>query len=134
MARNWIVIGDPTTGGGFVITASSFTDVDGLPVARVSDKATCPKHKGVFPIVDGDVTMIVGGQPVAVHGSSLACGCKVLSAKQNHVFVEYGGAPAITPASTPPPSAPAPSPADKKPVCEECLQAAAASASALMGR
>lgn len=92
MALNWIVVGDPTTSGGSVITGSPFTDIDGIPVARVTDQATCPRHKGAFPIVDGDSTMIVNGQPVALHGSSLSCGCKVLSAQQVRVFVDYGPA------------------------------------------
>ncbi len=91
MARNWIVIGDPTSSGGSVVSGSPFTDIDGIPVARVTDQATCPKHKGAYPIVDGDNTLIVDGQPVALHGSSLACGCKVLSAQQVRVFVDAGG-------------------------------------------
>ncbi|WP_246606467.1 PAAR domain-containing protein [Novilysobacter antarcticus] len=85
MAKMWIVIGDPTSGGGQVITGSPFTDIDGKPVARVTDQATCPTHKGSFPIVDGDTTTLIDGQPVAVHGSGLACGCKVLAAKQVRV-------------------------------------------------
>lgn len=93
MARNWIVQGDPTSSGGTVITGSPFTDIDGTPVARVTDQATCPRHKGAYPIVDGDNTLVVDGQPVALHGSSLACGCKVLSAQQVRVFVDAGGRP-----------------------------------------
>ena len=41
MARNWIVVGDPTSSGGSVITGSSFTDIDGIPVVRVNSRA-CP--------------------------------------------------------------------------------------------
>lgn len=73
-----------------MVTGSPFTDVDGIPVARIGDQATCPRHKGAFPIVDGDPTLIVDGQPVALHGSSLACGCKVLSAMQTRVFIDPG--------------------------------------------
>ena len=91
MARNWIVVGDPTSSGGSVVTGSPFTDIDGIPVARVTDQATCPRHKGAYPIVDGDSTLVVDGQPVALHGSSLSCGCKVLSAQQVRVFVDVGG-------------------------------------------
>ena len=94
MARNWIVQGDPTSSGGTVVSGSPFTDIDGTPVARITDQATCPAHKGVFPIIDGDATLVVDGQPVALHGSSLACGCKVLSAAQMHVFVDVGSAQA----------------------------------------
>lgn len=91
MIKNWIVVGDPTSSGGSVVTGSPFTDIDGIPVSRVTDQATCPRHKGAYPIVDGDPTMIVDGQPVALHGSSLACGCKVLSARQMQVFIDSGG-------------------------------------------
>ena len=91
MTRMWVVVGDITSGGGRVITGSPFTDVDGKPVARVGDKATCPKCKGTFPIVSGDPTTIIDGQPVARHGDSLACGCKVMSIQQTRVFVGSGG-------------------------------------------
>ncbi len=85
MAKMWIVVGDVTSSGGTVITGSPFTSIDGDCVARVTDQATCPTHKGSFPIVDGDTTTIIDGQPVALHGSSLACGCKVLATKQMRV-------------------------------------------------
>jgi len=104
MARNWIVIGDPTSSGGSVVSGSPFTDIDGIPVARVNDQATCPRHKGAYPIVDGDSTLIVDGQPVALHGSSLACGCKVLSAQQVRVFVDFAASAvsaSASPSSTP---------------------------------
>lgn len=91
MNRNWIVVGDPTSSGGHVVSGSPFTDIDGIPVSRVTDQATCPRHKGAYPIVDGDPTLIVDGHAVALHGSSLACGCKVLSAQQMRVFVDSGG-------------------------------------------
>lgn len=91
MTRMWIVVGDATSSGGRVITGSQATDIDGKPVSRVSDKATCPLHKGVFPIADGDPTTIIDGQPVALHGSKLACGCTVLAVQQVQVFVDSGG-------------------------------------------
>src|SRR5690606_26962270 len=69
----------------------ALTEIDGIPVSRVTDQATCPRHKGAYPIVDGDPTMIVHGQPVALPRSSLACGCKVLSARQLRVIIDSGG-------------------------------------------
>ncbi|WP_228064425.1 PAAR domain-containing protein [Novilysobacter avium] len=90
MTRMWIVLGDATSSGGTVISGSPFTDIDGKPVARINDMATCPTHKGTFPIVDGDPTTIIDGQAVALHGSSIACGCKVLAVKQMRVFVDAG--------------------------------------------
>lgn len=97
MARMWIVQGDSTSSGGKVISGSQFTVIQGAPVARVSDKATCPTHKGVFPIVDGDPTTIIDGHPVALHGSKLACGCTVLAVRQVQVFVDSGGDRAVSP-------------------------------------
>lgn len=90
MTRMWAVVGDATSSGGQVITGSPFTDIDGKPVARVNDKASCPTHKGTYPIVDGDPTTIIDGEAVALHGSSLACGCKVLAVQQVRVFLDAG--------------------------------------------
>lgn len=99
MTRNWIVVGDSTSSGGRVVTGSPFTDVDGMPVARVNDTANCPKHNGTFPIVDGDPTTIIDGQPVALHGSKLACGCTVMSVKQLRVFLDATTGPVRASAS-----------------------------------
>jgi len=87
MTRMWAVEGDSTTSGGRVVTGSPFTDIDGFPVARIGDSATCPKHNGTFPIVDGDPTTIIDGQPVALHGSRLACGCGILAVRQTRVHL-----------------------------------------------
>lgn len=74
---------------GNVVSGSPFTDIDGKPVARITDMATCKFHPpGIHPIVEGDATLVVDGQPVALHWHSMACGCKVLSAQQMHVHVE----------------------------------------------
>lgn len=88
MSRMIIVEGDHTTGGGRVVTGSHETDIDGFPVARVSDTCTCPKHNGTFPIVTGDMTFMVDGQPVARHGDKLACGCALMSTRQFRVFLD----------------------------------------------
>ncbi|MNM42832.1 PAAR motif protein [compost metagenome] len=92
MARTWIVIGDATSGGGRVITGSPHTDIEGKPVARLGDKATCPRHKGVFGIVSGDLSIIIDGQPVAREGDRLACGCSLIAGQQRLAWVEAGGA------------------------------------------
>lgn len=86
MTRMWIVVGDPTSSGGTVVTGSPFTDIDGKPVARANDTASCPKHRGTHVIVDGDATTLVDGQPVALHGSRLSCGCSVMAAEQLRAF------------------------------------------------
>lgn len=92
MTGNWIVLGDATSSGGRMITCTPFTDVDGKGVCRKGDKATCPQHNGVFPITGGcDPTTIIDDEEVALHGATLACGCKVLSTQQMRVFLDAGG-------------------------------------------
>ncbi|MDW5296320.1 PAAR domain-containing protein, partial [Acinetobacter baumannii] len=53
MATPYITIGCPTTGGGQVISGNSSFLIDGIAVACVGDKATCPTHKIVATIVSG---------------------------------------------------------------------------------
>lgn len=100
MTRMWAVLGDMTSSGGQVVTASQFTDIDGKGVARVNDKATCPTHKGTFAIVDGDPTTIIDGQPVALHGSKLSCGCTVLAVQQIRVALQPGNGAGATTGAT----------------------------------
>lgn len=90
MARLWIVVDDTTSSGGRVLTGSAVTDIDGKAVARINDTATCPQHGGEYPIVDGDETIIVDGQPVALHDSKLSCGCTLVAVQQLHVYVDAG--------------------------------------------
>lgn len=145
MARTLIVVGDATSGGGRVITGSPATDIEGKPVARVGDKATCPKHQVVASIVSGDSTLVFEGQPVARDGDRLSCGCSLIAGKQSLVFVDAGGgggagsgpvaqtaqaAGATSPAAL----APAAPTADKAPVCEACLLAGARSGTTFLGR
>lgn len=89
MATPYIVIGCPTTGGGQVISGNSSFLVEGIPIACVGDKATCPKHKTVATIITGDPYMQVLGKAVARVNDSLSCGCKLLP-KQNLVVGATG--------------------------------------------
>ncbi|MCH7335186.1 PAAR domain-containing protein [Acinetobacter sp. NIPH 2699] len=90
MATAYIVVGCPTTGGGNVITGSSFFLIEGIPIACVGDKATCPKHQTVATIITGDPHMQVMGKMAARVNDSLSCGCKLLP-KQNLVVQDNGG-------------------------------------------
>lgn len=81
MAR-WIVLGDKTTHGGTVISASGFSATGGVKVARVGDMTICPrKGHGACPIVSGDSTVIVDGKAVAREGDSTACGAKLIASQ-----------------------------------------------------
>jgi len=53
--RRIIRLGDKTSHGGTVVSATSHVTVGGIPVARVGDKCTCPKkgHNNCV-IVEGD--------------------------------------------------------------------------------
>ena len=90
MSRSFITIGDQTDHGGVVVSSSAQTDIGGKLVARIGDRVSCPKCKGVFPIASGDATIIVDGQPVARHGDKTACGATLI-AGQIQVFVDNGG-------------------------------------------
>lgn len=90
MATPYITIGCPTTGGGQVISGNGMFLIDGIAVACVSDKATCPTHKIVATIVSGDPNMQIFGKAAARVNDSLSCGCKLLP-KQNLVVQDNGG-------------------------------------------
>jgi uncharacterized Zn-binding protein involved in type VI secretion len=83
MAGPVIRLGDKTSHGGTVLEASSFTSSGGIGVARVGDKVSCPlPGHGTCPIVSGDPTMIVDGQPVARHGDKTSCGATLIASQQ----------------------------------------------------
>lgn len=71
MQRVVIVVGDHTTGGGEVLTGAPSTFINNIAIARVGDKASCPKHVGFFAIVTGDDTFLIDGQSLARHGERL---------------------------------------------------------------
>ncbi|AVY65627.1 PAAR domain-containing protein [Xanthomonas translucens] len=134
MQKNFIVVGDPTSGGGHVLSGSPATDIDGKPVARVGDRALCRKHSGTFSIVGGNMTVIMDGQAIALHGDYLSCGCQVLSGKQSRVFVDEGMGSAEAGAEALPGNALLEAIAQKPPVCKECLLAGSKSGAAVMRR
>lgn len=69
-----IVLGDTTTHGGKVVTASGIHSYMGIPVARVGDLVECPKCKGTYPIIEGASKTFDQGKPIARHGDKVACG------------------------------------------------------------
>lgn len=77
-----IVIGDKTSHGGTVITCSPTCDTHGKGWARIGDKVSCPRCKGIFPIVQGDATLTDTGVAVAYHGCKVACGATLIAAQQ----------------------------------------------------
>lgn len=80
MSRSFIRLGDRTSHGGQVLTASSLTRLDGRYVSRKTDKVSCPIH-GDNEIVEGDTTTIIDGQPVALDRHKCACGAELIASQ-----------------------------------------------------
>lgn len=103
MATAYIVVGCPTTGGGKVLSGNSMFLIEGIPIACVGDKATCPKHKTVATIIAGDPNMQIFGKAAARVNDPLSCGCKLLPKQSLVVQVNGGGSvSSATKASSPP--------------------------------
>ena len=89
--RKYIVLGDTTTHGGTVITAWGqdgpypYT-IDGIPIACVGDKVTCPKCKGIHIILGPgaiDPPMTVNGKTPALENDDVSDGAKLRSRGQS---------------------------------------------------
>ncbi|SQI33877.1 Uncharacterized conserved protein [Leminorella richardii] len=80
MSNGLIRLGDRTSHGGEVITATSTIIIDGKAVARVGDLVSCPREgHGVNSIVEGSPVWMTGGKFVAVDGCRAACGCVLIT-------------------------------------------------------
>ncbi len=99
-----IVMGDKTSHGGTVITCSPFSDTHGKGWARMGDMVSCPRCKGIFPIAQGDASLIDHGKSVAYHGCKTACGATLMSSQMfTYTEPSAGAAPSSASASTPVP-------------------------------
>lgn len=75
-----VCLGDATTHGGKVVTASSTMFINGIQVALVGDMVSCPiPFHGINPIIEGAPTAMEEGVCVVVDNCLCACGCKVIS-------------------------------------------------------
>lgn len=91
--RRVIRLGDSTSHGGKVVSATSHMIVGGVPVARLGDKCTCPKHgHNNCVIVEGDPNWTIDGVPVALEGHKISCGAVLISSMPNagRVYDESG--------------------------------------------
>lgn len=80
MSKAVVRLGDPTTHGGRVISASSSMQMEGKLVALLGDLVSCPiPGHGVNPIIEGSDCFTYDGKPIVVHGNKSACGCCVIS-------------------------------------------------------
>ena len=83
--RNVIRLGDPTSHGGKVesVDATHFT-VDGIAVARVGDKCSCPiTGHSDCKIAEGDPHHVIDGIAVAYEGHKTSCGAVLHATVEN---------------------------------------------------
>lgn len=73
-----IVLGDGTSHGGKVITASSTVTHKGKPIARVGDSVSCPKCGGTHTIIEGAPSSF-DTSLIARHGDAVSCGARLIS-------------------------------------------------------
>ena len=84
MKKRVIRLGDPTTHGGTVVSATAGYIMFDKEVAALGDKATCPiPGHGTVVIVEGDPTWTVNGRNVALEGHKCSCGCSLISTLPN---------------------------------------------------
>jgi uncharacterized Zn-binding protein involved in type VI secretion len=77
MSKRLILVGDPTTHGGKVISGSSISSVGDKPIARLGDLVDCPAH-GVNKIIEGAPSYAIDGLPVALEGNRTECGSALI--------------------------------------------------------
>ncbi|WP_312268003.1 PAAR domain-containing protein [Pseudescherichia sp.] len=76
MPKRVVVLNDPTSHGGRVISASSTFEIKGKNAALLHDTVSCPQH-GSNPIVECDMSYEENGKGIVVHGCKSACGSVV---------------------------------------------------------
>jgi uncharacterized Zn-binding protein involved in type VI secretion len=87
MALPIVRLGDPTSHGGKVISASTTHFIRGIGIARVGDKVICPiTGHGINSIVQGQATYLIGGRMVALQGHRCACGCTLVSSLSSATY------------------------------------------------
>ena len=80
MALAIVRLGDKTTHGGIVTSASPIHTLHGIGIARVGDIVACPiPGHGDNPIIEGCPQFSIEGRKVALHGHKSACGCSLIA-------------------------------------------------------
>jgi uncharacterized Zn-binding protein involved in type VI secretion len=68
-------LNDPSSHGGYIISAANNTSADGIKIARVGDAHSCPiTGHGTTAIISGSTTVKIEGKFVALQGISYT-GC-----------------------------------------------------------
>ena len=84
--RNPVCLGDATSHGGAVITASSSFDLEGRPAALLYDRVSCPQH-GENRIIEAGDELLDDDSPIVVDRCKTECGSYVI-ASASGVLIE----------------------------------------------
>lgn len=81
MSKAIITVGAMTSHGGKVVQGSSSSTINGVAIACVGDKVTCPHkgHGGITTMVTGDSSLLINGRTMARHGDKTAYGATLLA-------------------------------------------------------
>ncbi|HGV9337297.1 TPA: PAAR domain-containing protein [Raoultella planticola] len=83
MGKNVVVLGDATSHGGKVTSASSSFDISGKNAALLNDTVSCPEH-GTNKIIECDVSAYEeNGRGIVLHGCKTQCGASVIASMQD---------------------------------------------------
>lgn len=75
-------LGSKHSHGGTITSASPNVTVNGKPVARKGDTASCPTH-GTVTIVGGSSKVLANGRARARIGDALSCGAVIVDGSSN---------------------------------------------------
>lgn len=82
MGFSFIREGDTTSHGGRVLACAPENKSDGVPLALLGDKVSCPRCGGVYPIVGvKNLGVTFDGRPVASEGDTTACGATLIASQ-----------------------------------------------------
>ncbi|MBP0597022.1 PAAR domain-containing protein [Herbaspirillum sp. LeCh32-8] len=78
MSKNIACLGDATSHGGAIISASSTFVLHGKRAALVGDEVSCPRH-GNNKIIEGVTGLSEGGRLLVADSCRCACGCVIIA-------------------------------------------------------
>jgi uncharacterized Zn-binding protein involved in type VI secretion len=83
MGRYVVILGDSTSHGGKITSASSSFEISGKYAALLNDTVSCPEH-GTNKIIECDIsTYEENGRGIVLHGCRTQCGAIVIASMQD---------------------------------------------------
>ncbi|AIR62100.1 PAAR motif family protein [Cedecea neteri] len=83
MSRYVVILGDSTSHGGKVTSASSSFEISGKYAALLNDTVSCPEH-GTNKIIECDISAYEeNGRGIVLHGYRTQCGAIVIASMQD---------------------------------------------------